>query len=94
MPPPYVLHDTALYYSTIDNQLLEPDSTGCLTYLRAKETWQFPGGHLGFRETCFACAAREALEETGLEVLPAYKEPGDRSPAHEGSPLHLNPQSQ
>ncbi|KAM0271962.1 hypothetical protein ACHAQH_008869 [Verticillium albo-atrum] len=31
-------------------------------------TWQLPGGHLEHGESFFACAAREALEETGLRV--------------------------
>ncbi|KAL2192626.1 NUDIX hydrolase domain-like protein [Corynascus similis CBS 632.67] len=30
--------------------------------------WQFPGGHLEVGESYFACAEREALEETGLDV--------------------------
>ncbi|KAL2150977.1 hypothetical protein VTH82DRAFT_6075 [Thermothelomyces myriococcoides] len=30
--------------------------------------WQFPGGHLEVGESYFACAEREALEETGLVV--------------------------
>ncbi|GKZ30584.1 hypothetical protein AbraIFM66950_009661 [Aspergillus brasiliensis] len=31
-------------------------------------TWALPGGHLEFNESFESCAAREVLEETGLEV--------------------------
>ena len=35
---------------------------------RVPRTWQFPGGHLHFGESFFACAARETMEETGLTI--------------------------
>ncbi len=31
-------------------------------------TWQFPGGHLEFKEAVEACARREVFEETGLRI--------------------------
>lgn len=31
-------------------------------------TWSTPGGHLDHGETLEQCAAREAMEETGIEV--------------------------
>lgn len=37
-------------------------------------TWSFPGGHLEFGETPAACAAREAMEETGIALDPASLE--------------------
>ena len=32
-------------------------------------TWSTPGGHLAFGETLEGCAAREAKEEVGLDVV-------------------------
>ena len=32
-------------------------------------TWSTPGGHLDFGETLEGCAAREAKEEVGVEVV-------------------------
>ena len=34
-----------------------------------KGTWSTPGGHLDFGETLEGCAAREAKEEVGVEVV-------------------------
>jgi 8-oxo-dGTP diphosphatase len=31
-------------------------------------TWALPGGHLEYAESVFACARREVLEETGIEL--------------------------
>jgi 8-oxo-dGTP diphosphatase len=31
-------------------------------------TWQFPGGHLEFKESIEDCARREVFEETGLQI--------------------------
>ncbi len=35
-------------------------------------TWSTPGGHLEFGETPEQCAAREAKEEVGMEVVQAH----------------------
>ena len=34
-------------------------------------TWAPPGGHLEFGETPDRCAARELMEETGIQILPS-----------------------
>ncbi|MBP9731978.1 MAG: NUDIX domain-containing protein [Candidatus Magasanikbacteria bacterium] len=31
-------------------------------------TWQFPGGHLEFKESWEDCARREVMEETGMSI--------------------------
>ena len=31
-------------------------------------SWQFPGGHLEFKEDIKACAVREVMEETGIRI--------------------------
>ena len=33
-------------------------------------TWSVPGGHLEYGESIEACAARETLEEVGLNIVP------------------------
>lgn len=38
--------------------------------LHGEGTWTMPGGKLDFGEELKACACRETLEETGLEVKP------------------------
>ena len=35
----------------------------------APDTWSTPGGHLDFGETLEDCAAREAMEEVGMDVV-------------------------
>jgi 8-oxo-dGTP diphosphatase len=36
--------------------------------IHGEGTWGFPGGHLEHSESFEACARREVLEETGLEI--------------------------
>ena len=37
-----------------------------------KGTWSTPGGHLDFGETLEGCAAREAKEEVGVDVVDVH----------------------
>src|SRR5215210_2443210 len=50
---------------TKDDQVLLMKRKG----VHGKETWSTPGGHLDFGETPEQCAAREAKEEVGLDVV-------------------------
>lgn len=49
----------------------EPNVEFCLTqrgHEPAKGKWSFPGGRLRLGETLLQCAAREAMEETALDI--------------------------
>jgi len=50
---------------------------GCILLGRRKNAhgegeWAFPGGHLEYGESVEACARREVLEETGLELSQCF----------------------
>jgi len=38
-------------------------------------TWNFPGGHMDYKESFFACARREVKEETGIVITNLRKGP-------------------
>lgn len=55
--------------------VVHPERPEVLIARRKKGThlaqyWEFPGGKVEVEETVEACAVREALEETGLQVTP------------------------
>ena len=51
--------------------LVWKNGTFCILKRRGSHgasTWGLPGGHLEFGESWQACAARETMEETGMEI--------------------------
>lgn len=47
-----------------DNKMLCAKRKGA----HGEGTWQFPGGHLEFKESWEECARREVMEETGISI--------------------------
>ncbi|KAJ0136968.1 Uncharacterized protein HZ326_20044 [Fusarium oxysporum f. sp. albedinis] len=62
-PPKPLVGVSALLFNS-DGKILTGNRIGS----HGAGTIQVPGGHLNFREHPFACAERETLEETGLNV--------------------------
>jgi ADP-ribose pyrophosphatase YjhB (NUDIX family) len=50
--------------------IVRQDGRLLIARLRENEIWHFPGGFCDLGENAAATAVREALEETGLDVLP------------------------
>jgi len=69
MPSPYEGRVEVVASALVVNQV------GQVLFIKSPkwgEQWLLPGGHVDHGETIFEAAAREAKEETGLDVEPRY----------------------